>query len=71
MRRYLTDLEKLLIVLCGFTLAFFFEVHVLIWYLSASFPDTSALARLLGVGFAPVAVFTLLVGAIVKLYFVD
>jgi hypothetical protein len=71
MRRYLTDLEKLLIVLCGFTLAFFLEVHVLIWYLSASFPDRTALARLLGVGFAPVAIVTLVTAAVVKLYFVD
>ena len=71
MRRYLTDLEKLLIVLCGFTLAFFLEVHVLIWYLSASYPDPSALARLLGFGFAPVALVTLVVAAVVKVYFVD
>jgi hypothetical protein len=71
MRRYLTDLEKLLIVLCGFTLAFFLEVHVLIWYLSASFPDRMALARLLGFGFLPVALVTLVVAAVVKIYFVD
>jgi tellurite resistance protein TehA-like permease len=71
MRRYLTDLEKLLIVLCGFTLAFFLEVHILIWYLSASYPDQSALLRLLGIGFAPVALVTVVIGAVVKFYFVD
>jgi hypothetical protein len=71
MRRYLTDLEKLLVVLCGFTLAFFLEIHVLLWYLSASFPDRAALARLLGFGFAPVAVVTLVTALFVKLYFVD